>query len=420
LSEETRNTQKSDEKIQKVAVLKFGGSSVADANRMREVSLIIRRYLDRGYLLAVIVSAMGNTTNNLLALAQDVSDEFDGREIDQLLATGEQQSVALLALALKQEGIPAQSFTAAQAGFHAKGFPTEGRIYRVDPKSVTEAMESGKVAVVAGFQAITDDGDVITLGRGGSDLSAVALAAAIGGECHILKDVSGVMSADPRIVKSPVKLNYFTYKECMELSSLGAKMLQARSVEVAARYEVPLHVASSFVDEEGTWIVKSNPVSEGLAIKGVVHDAKVAKIVMMGVPDVPGIAGRLFFSLADNGIGAEMIIQNNMRGGLNDIGFLVKKEYLDGAIDVCRDFSLDVGAQGVSFNTEIARVSIVGAGIANHPDIPSRMFTTLAQEGINIDMIASTALAVTCVVAAPRAEDAVRALHEHFIEEGAV
>ena len=404
----------------KIAVLKFGGSSVADAERMHEVALIIRRYTEKGYKLSVIVSAMGNTTNNLLALAQDVSDEFDGREIDQLLATGEQQSVALLALALKQEGIPAQSFTASQAGFYANGFPTEGRIYRVDPHAVITAMEAGKVAVVAGFQAMTDDGDVITLGRGGSDLSAVALAAAIGGECHILKDVSGVMSADPRVVKKPIKLDYFTYKECMELSTLGAKMLQARSVEVAARYEVPLYVASSFVDEEGTWIVKSNPVSEGLIIKGVVHDAKVAKVVMMGVPDVPGIAGRLFSSLAESGIGAEMIIQNNMRGGLNDIGFLVRKEFLDGTIDVCRTFSKDIGAQGVSFNSEIARVSIVGAGIANHPEIPSRMFNALAEEGINIDMIASTALAVTCVVAKARAEDAVRTLHEHFIEEVSV
>jgi aspartate kinase len=281
-------------------------------------------------------------------------------------------------------------------------------------------MENGTVAVVAGFQAITDDGDVITLGRGGSDLSAVALAAAIGGECHILKDVNGVMSADPKVVKSPVKLDCFTYKECMELSALGAKMLQARSVEVAARYEVPLYVGSSFNDEEGTWIVNSNPVSEGFIIKGVAHDAKVAKVVLMGVPDVPGVAGRLFSCLSAEGIGAEMIIQNNMRGGLNDIGFLVKKEFLDGTIDVCRSFSRDIDAQGVSFNTEIARVSIVGAGIANHPDIPSRMFNVLAEEGINIDMIASTALAVTCVVANSRAEDAVRALHEHFIEEGAI
>ena len=404
----------------RTAVLKFGGSSVADAERMREVALIIKDYLARGYKTAAIVSAMGNTTNNLLALAGDVTDELSGREIDQLLATGEQQSIELLALALKREGIPAQSFTAAQAGFYANGFPTEGRIYRVNPAAVTDALEKGLVAVVAGFQAITDDGDVITLGRGGSDLSAVALAAAVDGECHILKDVPGVMSADPKIAKFPIKLSCLSYQECMELSSLGAKMLQARSVEVAARYEVPLYVASSFTKEEGTWIVKNIPVSEGLVIKAVVHDLKVAKVVLMGVPDVPGGAGRLFTNLAERGIGAEMIIQNNMRGGLNDIGFLVRKENLDGAIDVCRNFSRDADAQGVSFNTEIARVSIVGAGIANHPDIAPRMFTVLAKEGINIDMIASTALAVTCVVAAIRAEDAVRALHEHFIEEGAI
>lgn len=401
----------------RTAVLKFGGSSVADADRMREVARIIKGYRERGYRTAVIVSAMGNTTNRLLELAGDVSDETGSREIDQLLATGEQQSIALLALALKQEGVPAMSFTASQAGFFAKGFPTEGRICRVDPRGVIEALDAGMAAVVAGFQAVTDKGDVITLGRGGSDLSAVALAAALGGECHILKDVSGVFTADPRVVKAPVKLDRFTYDECMELSTLGAKMLQARSVELAARYEVPLYVASSFVEEEGTWIVKSVPVSEGMIIKGVVSDAKVAKVVVMGVPDVPGVAGRLFTSLAERGVGAEMIIQNNMRGGLNDIGFLVRKDLLDATIEVCRDFSRSVGAQGVSFNSEISRVSIVGAGIANHPEIPSRMFRSLADEGINIDMIASTALAVTCVVAEARAADAVRTLHEHFIEE---
>lgn len=401
----------------RAAVLKFGGSSVADADRMREVARIIKRYRDRGFRTAVIVSAMGNTTNRLLEMAGDVSDETGNREIDQLLATGEQQSIALLALALKQEGVPAMSFTAAQAGFHARGFPTEGRISSVDPKAVIGALEQGMTAVVAGFQAVTEHGDVITLGRGGSDLSAVALAAAIGGECHILKDVDGVYTADPRVVRKPVKLERFTYDECMELSSLGAKMLQARSVEVAARYEVPLYVGSSFVEEEGTWIVKSVPVSEGMIIKGVVSDSKVAKVVVMGVPDVPGVAGRLFTSLAGRGVGAEMIIQNNMRGGLNDIGFLVRKDLLDSTIEVCRDFSRDVGAQGVSFNSEISRVSIVGAGIANHPEIPSMMFSSLAEEGINIDMIASTALAVTCVVAEARSADAVRTLHEHFIEE---
>jgi aspartate kinase len=276
------------------------------------------------------------------------------------------------------------------------------------------------VAVVTGFQAITDDGDVITLGRGGTVLSAVALAAAIGGECHIFKDAGGILSSDPDIVKAPVRLDYLEYSECMELSILGGKVMQARSVEVAARYDVPIYVASGFEDEGGTWIVKSNPVSEGLVIKGVVEDSGVAKVVMMGVPDVPGVAGRLFSSLADRSIGPEMIIQNNMRGGLNDIGFLVKKESLDDTIEVCRDFAKNIGAQGVSFNTEIARVSIVGAGIANHPEVPSRMFNVLAGEGINIDMIAATALAVTCVVASPRAGDAVRALHAHFIEEGDV
>ena len=402
-----------------LTVLKFGGSSVADPDRMREVSARIRRIREQGFRVAVVVSAMGSTTDRLLALARDVSFYGSGREIDQLLATGEQQSVALLALALQQEGVPALSFTAAQAGFKAKGFPTEGRLYRVEAQAVERASLEGVVPVVTGFQAITDSGDVITLGRGGSDLSAVALAGALKARsCQILKDVTGIMSGDPKVVRRPRKLEKLSYEECMELSVQGAKVLQARSVELAARYEVPLYVASSFVDEEGTWVV-SSPVSEGLVIKAVVHDAKVAKVALLGVPDIPGVAARLFSNLAEKGIGAEMIIQNGMRGGVNDIGFLVKKAHLDEAIETCRIMSREMGAQGVSFDTEIARVSVVGAGIANHPEMPARMFQVLAEEGVNIDMIASTALAVTCVVAAPRAEDAVRALHDHFIEEAA-
>ena len=402
-----------------LTVLKFGGSSVADPDRMREVSARIRRIREQGFRVAVVVSAMGSTTDRLLALARDVSFYGSGREIDQLLATGEQQSVALLALALQQEGVPALSFTAAQAGFKAKGFPTEGRLYRVEAQAVERASLEGVVPVVTGFQAITDSGDVITLGRGGSDLSAVALAGALKARsCQILKDVTGIMSGDPKVVRRPRKLEKLSYEECMELSVQGAKVLQARSVELAARYEVPLYVASSFVDEEGTWVV-SSPVSEGLVIKAVVHDAKVAKVALLGVPDIPGVAARLFSNLAEKGSGAEMIIQNGMRGGVNDIGVLVKKAHLDEAIETCRIMSREMGAQGVSFDTEIARVSVVGAGIANHPEMPARMFQVLAEEGVNIDMIASTALALTCVVAAPRAEDAVRALHDHFIEEAA-
>ena len=400
-----------------LTVLKFGGTSVAGPERMKHVAGIVKKIRDNGYRVAVVVSAMGNMTDDLLAMADNVANMKNGREMDQLLATGEQQSVALLSLALQQFGLPAQSFTALQAGIKAKGFPMEGRIYRIEPEAVEKVLNDGTVAVITGFQAITDSGDVITLGRGGSDLSAVALAGAMSADsCQLLKDVTGIMTGDPRVVKKPHKMKQIGFDECIEMAVQGASVLQARSVEMAARYEIPLYVGSSFVEEEGTWVM-SNPVTEGLIIKAVVHDSKVAKIILLGVHDIPGVAARLFSNLSDEGVGAEMIIQNNMRGGVNDIGFLVKKTNLESAIKVCRDLCREIDAQGVSFDTEIARVTIVGAGIANHPEVPSKMFNILAEEGINIEMIASTSLAVTCVVGASRAEDAVRALHEHFIEE---
>lgn len=402
-----------------LTVLKFGGSSVASPERMKHVAGIVEKIRSQGNRVAVVVSAMGNMTDDLIALADVVGTAKNGREMDQLLATGEQQSVALLALALQQYGLPAQSFTAQQAGIKAQGFPMEGRIYRIEPQNVEKVLNSGVVAVITGFQAITDEGDVITLGRGGSDLSAVALAGALGAaSCQLLKDVTGVMSGDPRIVKRPYKIKEIGFDECMEMAVQGANVLQARSVELAERCDIPLYVGSSFVEEEGTWVM-SNPVTEGLIIKAVVQDSNVAKVVLMGVPDIPGVAARLFTSLSQKGIGAEMIIQNNMRGGVNDIGFLVKKTHLEDAIQVCRENCREIDAQGVSFDTEIARVTIVGAGIANHPEIPPRMFNILAEEGINIDMISSNALALTCIVSQTRAEDAVRALHEHFIEEAA-
>jgi aspartate kinase len=400
-----------------LTVMKFGGTSVAGPERMQHVAKIVAKTRNEGSRVAVVVSAMGKMTDELIALAGNVGLTTNGREMDQLLATGEQQSVALLALALQKEGIPSQSFTAQQAGIKAKGFPMEGRIYRIEPKAVEKVINEGVVAVIAGFQAMTDSGDIITLGRGGSDLSAVALAAALdANSCRLLKDVPGIMTGDPRIVKNPRKMKQIGFDECMEMAVQGAGVLQARSVEMAARYDVPIYVGSSFVEEEGTWVM-SNPVTEGLIVKAVVKDAKVAKVVLLGAPDIPGVAARLFASLADKGVGAEMIIQNNMRGGINDIGFLVKKTDLETGIQVCRDICREIDAQGVSFDTEIARVTIVGAGIANHPEVPSRMFNILAEEGINIDMIASTSLALTCIVDSSRAEEAVRALHEHFIEE---
>lgn len=400
-----------------LTVMKFGGSSVAGPERMRHVAKIVSKEREGGSRVAVVVSAMGKTTDDLIALAGDVGPMKNGREMDQLLATGEQQSVALLALALQQQGIPSQSFTAQQAGIKAKGFPMEGRIYRIEPDAVEKALNEGIVAVITGFQAMTDSGDIITLGRGGSDLSAVALAASLGADaCKLLKDVPGIMTGDPRIVKNPVKMKQIGFDECMEMAVQGAGVLQARSVEMAARYGVPIYVGSSFVEEEGTWVM-SNPVTEGLIVKSVVKDSKVTKVVLLGAPDVPGVAARLFSSLAEEGVGAEMIIQNNMRGGINDIGFLVKRADLEAGIQVCRRICREIDAQGVSFDTEIARVTVVGAGIANHPEVPSKMFNILAEEGINIDMIASTSLALTCIVDSSRVDDAVRALHEHFIEE---
>lgn len=400
-----------------LTVLKFGGTSVAGPERMKHVAKIVNKIRNSANRVAVVVSAMGNMTDDLLALADNISNKKSGREMDQLLATGEQQSVALLALALQNAGIPAQSFTALQAGIWAKGFPMEGRIYDIKPVNVEKVLNEGTVAVITGFQAITDLGDVITLGRGGSDLSAVALSAALGASsCRLLKDVVGVMTGDPRVVDKPLKIKEIGFEECMEMTVQGANVLQARSVEVAARYNIPLYVGSSFVEEEGTWVM-SNPVTEGLIVKAVVHDLSAAKVVILGVPDIPGVAARLFGDLAAHGVSAEMIIQNNMRGGVNDIGFLVKKTNLEEAITVCRELCREIDAQGVSFDTEIARVTVVGAGIANHPEIPSRMFNILAKAGINIEMIASTSLAITCVVGSSNAVAAVCALHKDFIEE---
>lgn len=403
-----------------LTVLKFGGSSVADAERMKHVAQIIKRVRNNGYRVAVVVSAMGNMTDELLELAGNVSECTNGRELDRLLATGEQQSVALLALALQNSGIPAQSFTSRQAGIYAKGFPMEGRINKIEPAAVEKALKEGVVAVITGFQAVTEEGDIITLGRGGSDLSAVALAAALEAEsCQLLKDVTGIMTCDPKVVEKAKKIKKISFDECMEMAVQGAKVIQARSVEVAARYNVPLYVGSSFVEEEGTWIM-SRPVTEGLIIKAVTVDTKITKVVLLGVPDIPGVAAKLFTNLANNGIGTEMILQNNMRGGVNDIGFLVKKAHLEVAIKVCRDLCHEIDAQGVSYDTEIARVTIIGAGIANHPEVPSKMFNVLAKEDINIEMIASTALALTCVVDSKRSSEAAQALHKAFIEEGAV
>lgn len=398
-------------------VFKFGGSSVATADKIRAVARKVAAYVRQGDSIVVVVSAMGKTTDGLIRLAMEVAPSLNRREMDQLLATGEQQTIALLALALEGEGIRSRSFTGSQAGFLVEGHYSEGRIRRMEPQLVERSLAAGEVAVVAGFQGVLPNGDTITLGRGGSDLSAIALAASLEADsCHIYTDVDGIYSADPRVVPEARKLDHISYQECLEMAVAGSKVLQSRSVELAARMELPVYVASTFSNEEGTWVMNFD-VNEGLVVKAVVSDRETAKVAVLGVPDVPGVAARLFSALADRGVGAEMIIQSVMRGQVNDIGFLVKKSLLGDAIEVCRDLVRDIGAQGVTYDTEIARVSVIGAGIANHPEIPSQMFSILAAEGINLDMIAATSMAITCVVAAPKMDQAVQALHGHFVPD---
>lgn len=400
-------------------VVKFGGSSLRSLEDMKAAAGRIAGFRNEGSDVVVVVSAMQGSTDRLLDLAGQLRDSHHCREVDQLLSTGEQQSVALLAMAIEREGYEALSLSGPQAGIYGKGRYGDGRITKVDPKPVSNILGQGRIPIVAGFQARNGNGDVITLGRGGSDLSAVALAAALEADrCSILKDVPAVYSADPGIVPQARKLDRISYEECMEMAAAGAKVVQARSVELAARYGVPVYVAGSFSEEKGTWIMRED-VCESLAVRVIASDRNVAKVAVLGVPDVPGIAAGLFGRLSAGGVGAEMIIQSVMRGQVNDIAFLVKKEFLGEAIDICRDIVREIGAQGVAFDTEIGKVTIVGAGIANHPEIPSLMFSNLAAEDINIDMISSTSMSITCVVAAGDVKRAVRSLHREFIGEDA-
>lgn len=400
-----------------IEVLKYGGSSLAGEGRITDVAKQVADLHRKGVSLVVVVSAVGHTTKNLIETANGFACRLNRREMDQLISTGEQQSMALLTMALGKRDVPARSFAGWQAGIRAGGVFSDGRISSVDPRMVARSLEKGEVAVVAGFQGVTDEGDVITLGRGGSDLSAVALAAALEADCcRIFTDVEGVFSADPRLVPKAFRLERISSGECMEMAAAGARVLQARSVELAWRYEVPLFVGSSFEKGRGTWIMRDD-VSEGFVVRSITHDTEVAKVAVLGVPDIPGIAARVFSSLSEAGVGAEMIIQSIMRGQVNDIAFLVRKEFLGEAIDVCRKTARDIEAQGVAFDTEVGKISLVGAGLSNHPDAPARMFSVLAGESVNIDMISSTSMSITCLVSSADVKKAVVALHKAFIEE---
>jgi aspartate kinase len=398
-----------------LVVQKYGGSSLATPEHVRRVARRVARAHEAGHDLVVVASAMGDTTDDLLALLGRVSRRPPAREVDMLLATGEQASVALLAAALDELGCPAASFTGWQAGILTDGVHRKARIQRVDAGRIRAALARGQVAVVAGFQGVTSEGEVTTLGRGGSDTTAVALAAALGADaCEIYSDVDGVYTADPRVVPEARRLEVVSYEEMMELASLGAQVLQFRAVELAAAHGVTILALSTFTEGPGTRITGVEALEANPSVRGVAHDRNVTKIVVLGVPDRPGIAYRLFAALGEHHINVDMIIQSASRQGINDIAFTVARDDAERALEVAREAAAEIGAERVVEDSGVGKVSAVGAGMASRPGVAATMFGALAAAGINIEMISTSEIKISCLVREERLEDAVRAVHRAF------
>ncbi len=396
-------------------VQKYGGTSVADSERIKKVAQRAIRAKEAGNSVVVVVSAMAGETDKLIKLANELIPFPDGREIDVLISTGEQVSASLVSMAIKSMGHEAKSYLGYQIPIKTDSAYGKARITHVKPDKIVKDIKGGKIVVVAGFQGIDDLGNVTTLGRGGSDTTAVALAASLKADvCEIFTDVDGVYTTDPNICEKARKLEKISYDEMLEMASLGTKVLQTRAVEFAKKYNVPVHVRSSFNDNIGTLVCREDEEMENTAVSGITYDKNEAKITITKVPDKPGIAHRLFGAIADANIRVDMIIQNVSEEGLTDITFTVVKTDLHKATNIVREIARQIGAKDINTDENIAKVSIVGTGMRSHSGIASTMFGALAREGINIMMISTSEIKISCIIESKYTELAVRALHEAF------
>jgi aspartate kinase len=399
-------------------VQKYGGTSVGNPEKIKAVAERVLGYSRQGHEMVVVLSAMSGETDRLIALANSVQEQPDTREMDVLLSTGEQVTVSLFAMAVKAAGYDAISFLGDQVKILTSSMHTKARIKNVDTDKVKAHLAQGKIVIVAGFQGVDENGDITTLGRGGSDTTAVALAAALkADQCEIFTDVEGVYTTDPNICPAARKIERISYDEMLELASLGAKVLDIRSVGLAKRYKVPLHVRSTFVETEGTWVIEEDKAMESMLVSGVTYNKNEARLTISRVPDKPGIAAKIFMPISDSGIVIDMIIQNTRAGDLTDMTFTVPRTDYKKALGILQEVAADIGAEEVSSADNIAKVSIVGVGMRNHSGIASTMFHVLANEGINIMMISTSEIKVSCVIEEKYTELAVRALHDAFALE---
>jgi len=399
-------------------VQKYGGSSVATAERIKAVAARVGKVFDSGDQVVVVVSAMGDTTDDLIKLAGQVTSDPHPREMDVLLSTGELVASTLLAMAIRNLGFKAISLSGAQAGIKTDTTYRKARIVKIETKRILEELAEGQIVIVAGFQGVTDDMDITTLGRGGSDTSAVALAAALGAKvCERLTDTDGIYSADPRIVPDAIRLDEIGYEEMLELATYGNKVMQPRAIELAELYNIPIRVASSFNDNPGTLIHGGVSMEVRNKVRSVCYDMDVAKISVLGIPDKPGIAASIFVSLAKAGISVDTIVQNSSVNKIADLTFTVTKDQINDAMKVAKPIAKKLGATNIVSDADLGKVSIVGTGMQNTPGFAAKMFDTLSSNGINIELISTSEIRITCIIKESKVKEAVRALHKAFETE---